>query len=146
VYADGRYEPLGEVRVPHSLGLLYERVTSHLGFLHSSDEYKVMALAAMGQPTGLDALRQRVRALGDGRYEIDATDLATLFGPARQRGTRLEQRHFDLAASLQAILESTVLELAAWLRKASSQPRLAMAGGVALNCVMNSRVRDSGIF
>src|SRR5690606_25436614 len=50
VYADGRYEPLGEVRVPHSLGLLYERVTSHLGFLHSSDEYKVMALAAMGQP------------------------------------------------------------------------------------------------
>ena len=146
VHAGGRYEPLGEVRVPHSLGLLYERITSHLGFLHSSDEYKVMALAAMGRPTGLDGLRQRVRVVGDGRYEIAEMDLAALFGPARQRGAPLEQRHFDLAASLQAILEETVLDLAAWLRKASGQSRLAMAGGVALNCVMNSRLRDSGIF
>ena len=146
VYADGRYEPLGEVRVPHSLGLLYERVTSHLGFLHSSDEYKVMALAAMGRATGLDALRQHVRVLGDGRYEVAPMDLADLFGPARRRGAPLEQRHLDLAASLQAILEETVLAISAWLRRASGQPQLVMAGGVALNCVMNSRVRDSGIF
>src|SRR5690606_12890005 len=60
VYAGGRYESLGEVRVPHSLGMLYERITTHLGFLHSSDEYKVMALAAMGRPSLLHALRRHV--------------------------------------------------------------------------------------
>src|SRR5690606_24029020 len=69
-----------------------------------------------------------------------------LFGPARRRGAPLEQRHLDLAASLQAIREETVLAISAWLRRASGQPQLVMAGGVALNCVMNSRVRDSGIF
>jgi carbamoyltransferase len=146
VYAGDRYQGLGEVRVPHSLGLLYERITSHLGFLHSSDEYKVMALAALGEPRFRDALRQRVKVLEAGRYEIAPMDLHALFGPARQRGGVLEQRHFDLAASLQAVLEDTVLKLAGWLRKASGESRLAMAGGVALNCVMNSRLRDSGVF
>lgn len=58
----------------------------------------------------------------------------------------MEQVHFDIAASLQQVLEETVLKLAAWLREASGSPRLAMAGGVALNCVMNSQVRDAGLF
>ena len=146
VYAGDRYVGLGDVRVPHSLGLLYERITGHLGFLHSSDEYKVMALAAMGRPRFREALLERVKVLDAGRYEIAPMDLHALFGPARQRGAVLEQRHFDLAASLQAVLEDTVLKLATWLRTASGESRLAMAGGVALNCVMNSRLRDSGVF
>ncbi|MCC6250511.1 MAG: carbamoyltransferase [Rubrivivax sp.] len=146
VYRHDSYTPIGEVHVPHSLGLLYEQVTSHLGFLHSSDEYKVMALAASGQPRWASALRERVRVQSDGGYVIDPIDLAALAGPARRRGTALEQPHFDLAASLQQVLEETVLQLAQWLRETSGQPNLAMAGGVGLNCLMNARLRDEGPF
>jgi carbamoyltransferase len=145
-WRDERYEALGEVTMPHSLGLLYERVTSHLGFLHSSDEYKVMALAAMGRPRYAGALARHVRLTGDGEYRIASFDLAEVFGPARVRGGPMEQRHFDIAASLQAVLESTVLSLARWLRAASGEANLAMAGGVALNCVMNSALRDARVF
>ncbi len=146
VFADGGYRTLGEVTVPDSLGLLYERITSHLGFLHSSDEYKVMALAALGFPAYGDALRSLVRVNGEGRFHVADFDPAELFGPPRGVGEPLQQRHLDLAASLQDVLEETVLELARWLRDAGGEPRLAMAGGVALNCVMNARLRDSGIF
>jgi carbamoyltransferase len=145
-YHGGAYERLGQVELPHSLGLLYEDVTTHLGFLHSSDEYKVMALAAFGSPSFLPQFRDIVRAKGDGRYTIERGDLARRFGPARERGAPLEQRHYDLAASLQKSLEETVIALSRWLREASGERRLAMAGGVALNCVMNSRLRDSGLF
>lgn len=146
VHADGHYRALGEVRVPSSLGLLYEDATRHLGFLHSSDEYKVMALAAFGQPRFASALREHVEVGGDGSYRIRPIDFTALVGPPRRRGTALEQRHFDLAASLQSVLEQTVLQLIRWLRAASGQSRLAMAGGVALNCVMNAKLRDSGVF
>jgi carbamoyltransferase len=145
-YADGEYQSLGRVEMPHSLGLLYERVTSHLGFLHSSDEYKVMALAAFGQPRFLDALRERVHLDDCGGYRIDTLDLVSLFGPARARGAAVEQHHYDIAASLQALLEGVVLALSRWLRVASGERHLAMAGGVALNCVMNSALRDAGVF
>lgn len=140
------YRTIGRVEMPHSLGLLYETITSHLGFLHSSDEYKVMALAALGRPGGADAMRRLVEVGAGGDYTIAAFDPKALFGPARERGAPLEQRHFDLAASLQVVLEETVLGLATWLRETSGEHNLAMAGGVALNCVMNARLRDSGIF
>jgi carbamoyltransferase len=146
VYRDGSYRPLGEVRMPHSLGMLYERVTSHLGFLHSSDEYKVMALAALGTPRWRDALAERVHVGTEGRYTVDNMDLVALSGPPRVPGSKLEQHHLDLAASLQEVLEETVLKLASWLRETSGERQLAMAGGVALNCVMNARLRDSGVF
>lgn len=145
-YRDSRYEPMGEVLMPHSLGMLYERITTHLGFLHSSDEYKVMALAALGTPHYAKALRELIRIGDRGIYTIAPLDLVALAGPARVPGTTLEEQHLDLAASLQDVLESVVLEIAAWLRESSGERQLAMAGGVALNCVMNSRLRDSGIF
>jgi carbamoyltransferase len=145
-FKDGRYERFGDVLMPHSLGLLYERITSYLGFLHSSDEYKVMALAAMGEPTHLDTFRSLIHVGEDGQYRIDAFDPVALFGPPRERGGPLEQRHFDLTASLQRALEETAIELARWLRQASGERHLAMAGGVALNCVMNARLRDAGLF
>jgi hypothetical protein len=104
VWRGGRYRPLGEVQMPHSLGLLYERATSYLGFLHSSDEYKVMALAAMGTPRWAPEIGAAVRLFGDGQFEIGAMDFEALAGPARVRGAALEQRHLDLAASLQAVL------------------------------------------
>jgi carbamoyltransferase len=146
VYRDDGYRALGAVHMPHSLGMLYEQLTSHLGFLHSSDEYKVMALAALGTPSYAELLRAQVRVGEGGQFRIAPLDLKTLFGPARGAGEPLEQRHLDLAASLQDVLEETVLALARWLREASGERMLAMAGGVALNCVMNARLRDSGLF
>ncbi|HEU4459116.1 MAG TPA: carbamoyltransferase C-terminal domain-containing protein [Methylibium sp.] len=142
----GSYRPLGEVRMPHSLGLLYERVTMHLGFLGSSDEYKVMALAALGRPKLAGALEQHVHVGSDGRYRIEAIDMARVLGPARALDEPLSQHHFDIAASLQVVLEDTVGKLARWLRETSGESKLAMAGGVALNCVMNAKLRDSGLF
>lgn len=145
-YRDDAYEALGEVPLPHSLGLLYEQVTSHLGFLHSSDEYKVMALAALGKPRHLPLLRQHLQVGDKGRYSWKPLDLAQAFGPARQAGEALGPAHLDLAASLQKLLEDTVLQLAVWLRERSGEVDLAMAGGVALNCLMNARLRDADIF
>lgn len=139
-------EEMGELDYPHSLGLLYERVTEHLGFLHSSDEYKVMALASFGQPSYVNSFKDLVRLNDGGQYLVRPVDMDHEFGPRRLRGQPLEQRHYDLARSLQTVLEETVIELAQWLREASDSSNLCLAGGVALNCLRNSRLRDSGAF
>jgi carbamoyltransferase len=145
LFRDGAYERLGEVRLPHSLGLLYEDVTRHLGFLHSSDEYKVMALASFGSDRLVPWVRERVRWRGDGRYEIDPMPFGECV-PARERGAPFTAAHADLAHAVQVVLEETALAIARWLRAATGSPHLAMAGGVALNCVMNARIRDAAIF
>ena len=143
---DADLEWLGQVHMPHSLGILYEQVTSYLGFLHSSDEYKVMALTSFGKPCFTDEFFSLIHLGQNGHYTIDAPRLEERFGPPRLRGGPLEQRHFDIAHSLQVVLEETVLELAGWLHSASGCRDLCMAGGVALNCVMNARIRDRGPF
>jgi carbamoyltransferase len=139
-------EQLGEVTMPDSLGLLYERVTSYLGFLHSSDEYKVMALASYGSPRYVPHFRSIVQPLGEGCYKIHPPRLRERFGEPRERGAALEQKHFDIARSLQIVLEETVLDLANWLAGASGENKLCTAGGVALNCVLNAVLRDRGSF
>jgi carbamoyltransferase len=139
-------EPRGRVNLPHSLGLLYEDVTHYLGFLRSSDEYKVMALASYGAPRLADELRSMIRLGERGDYTIVPARLTERFGPARERGAPLERRHLDLARSLQLVLEETVVQLARWLRAETGARALCMAGGVALNCVMNTRIRDARIF
>ena len=146
VYTQGRYRSLGHVDLPHSLGLLYEDVTEFLGFLRSSDEYKVMALASYGKPRFLDEFRDIVSSEGGGRYSIGQLRLAERFGEPRRRGAALTERDYDLAHSLQKVLEETALDLVRWLHEASGMENLAMAGGVALNCVMNARIRDDGPF
>ncbi|MBU9185407.1 carbamoyltransferase [Burkholderia multivorans] len=144
---DGRtYRRIAQVDLPHSLGLLYERVTRYLGFLHSSDEYKVMALASYGKPIYADQMRQLVRYRGDGRYDVDEADLVALFGPARERGGPITPNHCDIAHALQLVLEETTLRAVEWLAAETGEKQLAMAGGVALNCVMNARIRDRGPF
>ena len=139
-------ERLGQVTFPHSLGLLYEQVTEYLGFLHSADEYKVMALASFGQPRYVADFRAIVQLGADGQYTIQPPRLEERFGPARMRGEPLEQRHCDVAHALQVVLEESVLDLACWLHRATGSTNLCMAGGVALNCVMNARLRDRGPF
>ncbi len=141
-----RLERLGQVDMPHSLGLLYEQVTAYLGFLPSSDEYKVMALASFGGPRYRDEFRDIVRVGPDGRYTVEPTRLEERFGPARRGGEPLEPRHYDVAQGLQTVLEEAALEIARWLREASGAEDLCVAGGVALNCVMNARLRDHGPF
>ncbi|WP_375444650.1 carbamoyltransferase [uncultured Fibrella sp.] len=138
---------LGEVQLPHSLGLLYEELTTYLGFLHSSDEYKVMALASFGKPMYVDHFRQRIRVDEQtGSYTIAPLDLVSTFGEARLKGGPLNEFHFDLAHSVQLVLEETVLKLITWLHQRTGADSLCMAGGVALNCVMNARLRDQGPF
>ncbi|HYE55218.1 MAG TPA: carbamoyltransferase C-terminal domain-containing protein [Chitinophagaceae bacterium] len=137
---------IGQVNMPHSLGLLYEQVTTHLGFLHSSDEYKVMALASYGKPVFADAFRSIIKICKNGQYTIDASNLEKLIGPQRLRHEPFTEHHFNVAHSLQAVLEETVLQLVDWLHEQSKESNLCMAGGVALNCVMNARIRDKGAF
>lgn len=139
-------ERLAQVNMPHSLGLFYEDLTRYLGFLHSSDEYKVMALASFGTPVYVDEFRAMVRVGTGGQYTVGPLRLEERFGSARQRGEPLEQRHFDIAYALQAVLEDTVLQLAEWLQESTGQQSLCLAGGVALNCVMNSRLSAEGRF
>jgi carbamoyltransferase len=141
-YLGGRYEgqrleKLKAQELPHSLGLLYEEATEHLGFRRSSDEYKVMALASYGEPEFLDALRERVRLDGDGGYHTDPVDWES-FLPRREKGDDWGGEHAALAASVQRVLEETLLGLAAWLHERTGDRTLTMAGGVALNCVANS--------
>ncbi|WP_346535246.1 carbamoyltransferase C-terminal domain-containing protein [Micromonospora sp. DPT] len=144
VYRDGELSPLYSQELPHSLGLLYEDLTRHLGFLHSSDEYKVMALASYGRPKHLGLLRELVRVTDSGGFQVDRIDWASL-AKAAEPGAELTEDHADLAASVQARLEEVILDLARWLYDASGgASTLAMAGGVALNCVANARLAAEG--
>jgi carbamoyltransferase len=138
--------PLGAVQMPHSLGLLYEEVTDYLGFLRSSDEYKVMALASYGRPAYLEPFRSILHVGEKGNYTIDPHDLESMFGPARRRNGPMTQHHFDIAHSLQKVLEETVLQLVAWLHETTGEENLCLAGGVALNCVLNAAIRDKSPF
>lgn len=137
---------IGQVDMPHSLGLLYERVTSYLGFLHSSDEYKVMALASYGKPVFVKDFREMIRLTGNGGYTITDERLEERFGRPRLKNDPFTEHHFNIAHSLQYVLEETTLELVHWLHRETREENLCMAGGVALNCVLNARVRDKGPF
>jgi carbamoyltransferase len=146
VYRSGTLETLAAQSLPHSLGLLYEDLTRHLGFQHSSDEYKVMALASYGKPAFLGLFRDLVRARGDGGFTVERVDWSALTKPRTPDGEMTEQ-HADLAASVQTRLEEVLLDLARWTYQAAGGPAtLTMAGGTALNCVANARIAAEGPF
>lgn len=146
---------------PHSLGLLYAAFTSYLGFRVNSGEYKVMGLAPYGQPRHADLiLTTLVDLKPDGSFRLDQRyfDYAgglrmttpafhDLFGgPPRAPESALTQREFDLAASLQAATEEIVLALAREAARHDRSGHLCLAGGVALNCVANSRLAREKLF
>jgi carbamoyltransferase len=137
---------LDQIYLPNSLGLLYEEVTTHLGFLHSSDEYKVMALASYGKPEFADDFREIIKPGDNGHYTISNQNLEQRFGPKRLRHEEFTSHHFNIAHSLQLVLEETVLKITECLHEATGEENLCMAGGVALNCVLNGRIRDQGLF
>lgn len=137
---------LGQVEMPHALGLLCETVAAYLGFPHGGDEDKVMALASYGQPKFLRDFRAVVQVGDRGQYTLGALKLEERFGPARPRGGAIEPKHYDIAASLQVVLEETVLHLARWLHDETKEADLCLAGGLAFNSVLNARLRDDGPF
>jgi carbamoyltransferase len=169
-----KMSPLGEVVFPHSLGLYYTALTQYLGFWKFGDEYKVMGLAAYGQPEFLDECRRIVRADGPLSFRLgleyfthqnqgaDMTwreagrtpVLGRLFseylekrlGPARQADEPLARRHHNLAASMQAALEEVLVSCWNGLAKRSGQKALCLAGGVAFNCVANGKIFDATPF
>jgi carbamoyltransferase len=150
-------ESLHEIRYPHSLGVFYSGITDYLGFARASDEYKVMGLASYGDPEYYGAFRKIVRQRGIDGYDMDLSWMAyhylpgfvqgyfskkfiKRFGPPRRKGEPIEQRHMNIAASAQKVVEETVLTLARWLHGMTGEKCLCLAGGVALNCAMNGRI------
>ncbi len=158
--AGAELELFEEVRFPHSLGLFYSTITSYLGFAVNGGESKVMGLASYGEPRLLDRLRKLVPRRAGGGFELDvdyfdfvhgprmySSRLGELLGaPPRSPGGRIEAFHRDLARSAQALLEEILLEKATYLRSRVESRRLCLAGGVALNCVANGRLRREGPF
>jgi len=157
---------LDRVHFPHSLGLFYTAITQFLGFPGFGDEYKVMGLAAYGEPSFADRLGRIVPARTDGAFTLNlryfrhlsegvdmtwedgAPELGTIYtpaleellGPARRPGEELAQRHKDLAASLQAVYEERFFALVNALRRRTGLKRLALAGGCAMNSLANGKL------
>jgi carbamoyltransferase len=150
-----------EIHFPHSLGLLYSALTYYTGFKVNSGEYKVMGLAPYGEPRFAQLILDHVIDLKeDGSFRLDLSyfDYCTglrmtsqkfhdLFGaPPRKPEEPLTQRHMDLAASVQKVLEEAVLRLTRGLAKETGIANLCLAGGVALNCVANGKALRDGAF
>jgi carbamoyltransferase len=150
-----------EIRFPHSLGLLYSAFTYYLGFKVNSAEYKVMGAAPYGNPSYYDTiLKELVDLREDGSFKLNmkyfAFDygltmtnqrFADLFGePVRESESKIEQFHWDMAASVQKVTEEVVLRMARDLHERTGLENLCMAGGVALNCVANGRIVREGPF
>ncbi|MFN8557487.1 MAG: carbamoyltransferase N-terminal domain-containing protein [Dehalococcoidia bacterium] len=129
-----RDRPLHQVMMPTRLGCCTSEVTSYLGFVHSSDEYYVMALASDGSPRLVERFRRLVELSEDGGYTVRDADLEIEFGP-RRRGEPLEARHIDVATALQTVLEESALGLTRWLYGRTGVENLCLAGGVALNAL-----------
>jgi len=152
---------LGELRFPHSLGLLYSAFTYYLGFRVNSGEHKVMGLAPYGEPRYVEAILDHLVDLkADGSFKLNmryfdfAVGLvmtnrrfARLFGgPPRQPEGPLSQRHMDLARSIQWVTEEVMLRMARHVHQQTGQTNLCLAGGCALNCVANGRLLREGPF
>jgi carbamoyltransferase len=152
---------LQELRFPHSLGLLYSAFTDYCGFRINSGEYKLMGLAPYGEPKFVDSIyRELLDLKADGSFWLNleyfdflkGTAMTNerfhrLFeGPPRKPEEKLEQRHMDVARSIQAVTEEVLLRLARQARKLTNQTKLCLAGGVALNCVANGRILRDNIF
>lgn len=145
-YRDGKLDILASQQLPHSLGLLYESLTEHLGFHRSSDEYKVMAMGSYGRPVHVERLAEYVYACGDGTFRTEPLDWTQFSDPRPPGAEQLDPAHADLACSVQRVLEDVLVEMVGWLRTRTSSDTLCLAGGVALNCVANTRLFDDGAF
>ena len=149
-----------EIRFPHSLGMLYSTFTAYLGFAVNEDEYKVMGLAAYGRPTMTDRVRKLIRRTPDGAFALApeyfefqprprrsySSKFLDLFGPPRPPYEPIDvetaegRRFADCAASVQRVLEETLVDIARALHQETGLPDLCFGGGVALNGLANARI------
>lgn len=148
----------------HSLGILYSVITHHLGFVMCSDEYKIMGLAPYGNARStLNKFMELIQLQPDGTYRIPCllesgrdqdqetlsqsrARIAEIFGPARVPGEKMKPEHLDMAAGMQAALQVAMLHIVRHFRKETGLRSLCLAGGVALNCVVNGAILKSGLF
>jgi carbamoyltransferase len=151
---------LREIRFPHSLGMLYSTFAAYLGFKVNEDEYKVMGLAGYGRPTMVDKVRRLIRRTQDGAFALDldyfefhttakrsySARFVELFGASRNSYEPIDletakgQRFADCAASVQRVLEDTLVDIARALHQETGLPDLCLGGGVALNAIANARI------
>jgi len=157
----------GRVYFPHSLGVFYQALTQYLGFPHYGDEYKVMGLAPYGSPSHIPAMRKIVKLRSDGAFIIDlayfrhhrepiayswesgapefcdlfSPALEDLLGPRRRPDDPLEDRHRDIARSVQAMYEEAFFHLIGALERRFGLTDIALAGGCAMNSVANGKIR-----
>lgn len=151
---------LREIRFPHSLGMLYSTFTAYLGFQVNEGEYKVMGLAAYGEPSMIDKVRKIIRRTPDGAFALDlqyfeyhttaarsySSRFIELFGNPRSPYEPIDlssddgRRFADIAASVQAVLEDTLVDIARSLQRETGLRDLCLGGGVALNGVANARI------
>lgn len=145
---------------PHSLGFFYATMTNYLGFKSNNDEYKVMGLASFGKPKFYEKFKEVVYIKPNGEIRLNYRYFDRLFrgkeyvnkkflsefGPKREAGEKLTERHADMAASLQLLLEESVMRMANHLYNMTGLKNLCLAGGVALNCTMNGRLLREGPF
>jgi carbamoyltransferase len=158
---DDELQIIKEIHFPHSLGLLYSAFTYYTGFKVNSGEYKVMGLAPYGEPKYTKVIFDHlIDVKPDGSFKlnleyfsfctgltmVDDRFFAIFGGAPRKPSEPLEQRHMDLAASVQAVTEEVVLRLARSLAEQTKLKNLCLAGGVALNCVANGKVLRDGQF
>jgi len=156
-----QFELIDEIRFPHSLGLLYSAFTYYLGFKVNSAEYKVMGAAPYGDPKYTDQiLDELVDLRDDGSFKLNMKYFAydygltmtnqkfdKLFGePRRESESKMEQFHWDMAASVQRVTEEIMLRIVRDMHQKTGLKNLCMAGGVALNCVSNGRIVREGPF
>ena len=160
----GHLERLRWIPVHDSIGILYSLITLHLGFDFNSDEYKIMGLAPYGDPSRFRSFFDetvileddgaiRIPILGMNRsaedrenYTATRRHLSEVLMEPRHPDAEIRDEHRDLAASLQECLDRTVLHLCGSFGRTTGQRRLAMAGGVALNCTANGHLMRSGLF
>lgn len=161
---DNQLDKLAEVGAKDSIGILYSVITLHLGFDFNSDEYKIMGLAPYGDPSRYRPFfDQAVELLDNGTIKIpalrlnEARDDRENYGatrrfleqkliPARTPDSDITSDHRDVAAALQECLDKVMLHICGHFGRKTGLRRLAMAGGVALNCTANGRLLQSGIF
>ena len=160
--ADKQLTKLASIPDIYSLGLFYSLFTVYLGFNFNADEYKVMGLAPYGDPLlYFQPIMDLIELKDKGMYEscwlakasLDAvsyetvlTDLVQRFGDKRQPNMPITQRHKDIAAALQRVLETVLLHVLTYYKQQTGMSQLCMAGGVALNCVANQKIAESGLF
>ncbi len=161
VGSGNRIKIMADITFPHSIGLLYSAFTFYTGFKVNSGEYKVMGLAPYGEPIYKDLIMDNlIDVKEDGSYRFDmsyfnycagltmTTDkMHKLFGAEpREAESTITQREMDLARSVQEVTEEVIFRTARHIRKETGQKRLCLAGGVALNCVVNGKILREGIF